>query len=132
MVARGSALPLRILHAAALVAGAARWLPTRRENFFKLPISPVRDDVGNWVDTDSLPTGRTLSARIWKCQVGRTALYLLDTDYEANLREDRQITYYLYGGDWENRLKQELLLGVGGIRALNKMGIRQGRSTTPT
>ena len=60
-----------------------------------------------------------------KCAVGRTDLYLLDADYEANLEEDRQITYYLYGGDWENRLKQEMLLGIGGIRALVKMGIKQ-------
>ena len=55
--------------------------------------------------------------------VGRTDLYLLDTDFEANLPEDRQVTYHLYGGDWENRLKQELLLGVGGIRALRAMGL---------
>ena len=61
---------------------------------------------------------------IWKCQVGRTDLYLLDADFEANLEEDRQITYYLYGGDWENRLKQEILLGIGGIRALRKLGVR--------
>ncbi len=68
--------------------------------------------------------GRTLSARVWKCQVGRTDLYLLDADIEANLEEDRQVTHYLYGGDWENRLKQEILLGIGGIRALRKLGIK--------
>ena len=95
------------------------------QNFAKLPISPVRDEAGNWVTIQIAFPGRTLSARVWKCQVGRTDLYLLDTDYEANRDEDRQITYYLYGGDWENRLKQELLLGVGGIRALAKMGIKQ-------
>jgi phosphorylase/glycogen(starch) synthase len=66
-----------------------------------------------------------LSARIWQCAVGRINLYLLDTDFEANLDEDRQITHYLYGGDWENRLKQELLLGLGGIRALRAMNIKQ-------
>ena len=95
------------------------------QNFAKLPISPVRDEAGNWVTIQIAFPGRTLSARVWKCQVGRTDLFLLDTDYEANHDEDRQITYYLYGGDWENRLKQELLLGVGGIRALEKMGIKQ-------
>ena len=95
------------------------------QNFAKLPISPVRDEAGNWVTIQIAFPGRTLSARVWKCQVGRTDLFLLDTDYEANRDEDRQITYYLYGGDWENRLKQELLLGVGGIRALEKMGIKQ-------
>ena len=95
------------------------------QNFFKLPISPVRDEMGNWVSVQIAFPGRTLSARVWKCQVGRTDLFLLDTDYEANREEDRQITFHLYGGDWENRLKQELLLGVGGIRALAKMGIKQ-------
>ena len=95
------------------------------QNFAKLPISPVRDEAGNWVTIQIAFPGRTLSARVWRCQVGRTDLFLLDTDYEANRDEDRQITYYLYGGDWENRLKQELLLGVGGIRALEKMGVKQ-------
>ena len=95
------------------------------QNFAKLPISPVRDEAGNWITIQIAFPGRTLSARVWRCQVGRTDLFLLDTDYEANRDEDRQITYYLYGGDWENRLKQELLLGVGGIRALEKMGIKQ-------
>ena len=95
------------------------------QNFAKLPISPVRDEAGNWVTIQIAFPGRTLSARVWRCQVGRTDLFLLDTDYEANRDEDRQITYYLYGGDWENRLKQELLLGVGGIRALEKMSVKQ-------
>ena len=95
------------------------------QNFFKLPISPVRDADGNWVTVQIAFPGRMLSARVWKCQVGRTDLFLLDADYEANLPEDRQVTHHLYGGDWENRLKQELLLGVGGIRALVQMGIKQ-------
>ena len=68
--------------------------------------------------------GRNIVARIWKVAVGRTDLYLLDTDYEANIEEDRQVTYHLYGGDWENRLKQELLLGIGGIHALRNLGIK--------
>lgn len=94
------------------------------QNFYKLPISPVRDEAGNWVTVGIAFPGRTLSARIWKCQVGRTDLYLLDADYEANLEEDRQITHHLYGGDWENRLKQEILLGIGGIRTLRKLGVK--------
>ena len=53
-----------------------------------------------------------------------TDLYLLDTDFEANIPEDREITHQLYGGDWENRLKQELLLGIGGVRALRALGLR--------
>ncbi len=108
-----------------LSAQGAQEATYEAQNFFKLPISPVRDEFGNWVTTQVALPGRTLSARVWKCQVGRTDLFLLDADYEANLEEDRQVTYYLYGGDWENRLKQEILLGVGGIRALVKMGIKQ-------
>ena len=108
-----------------LSAQGAQEATYEAQNFFKLPIAPVRDEFGNWITTQVALPGRTLSARVWKCQVGRTDLYLLDADYEANLEEDRQVTYYLYGGDWENRLKQEILLGVGGIRALVKMGIKQ-------
>ena len=108
-----------------LSAQGAQEATYEAQNFFKLPISPVRDEMGNWVTTQVAFPGRTVSARVWKCAVGRTDLFLLDADYEANLEEDRQVTYYLYGGDWENRLKQEILLGVGGIRALVKMGIKQ-------
>ncbi|MBR3589554.1 MAG: alpha-glucan family phosphorylase [Alistipes sp.] len=108
-----------------LSAQGAQEATYEAQNFFKLPISPVRDELGNWVTTQVALPGRNLTARVWKCQVGRTDLFLLDADYEANLDEDRQVTYYLYGGDWENRLKQEILLGVGGIRALVKMGIKQ-------
>ncbi|MCQ2146024.1 MAG: alpha-glucan family phosphorylase [Bacteroidales bacterium] len=93
------------------------------QDFLKIPAEPVLDADGNWMTTVVAFPGRNLTARIWKVAVGRTDLYLLDTDYEANLPEDRQVTYQLYGGDWENRLKQELLLGVGGVRALRKLGL---------
>ena len=93
------------------------------QDFLRIPAKPVFDADGNWLTTKVAFPGRTLTARIWKVAVGRTDLYLLDTDFEANLPEDRQVTYHLYGGDWENRLKQELLLGVGGIRALRAMGL---------
>lgn len=94
------------------------------QHFDKIPVSPVRDSDGNWMSVEIAFPGRVLNARIWKTEVGRTDLYLLDTDHDSNLPEDRAITYHLYGGDWENRLKQEILLGVGGIRALEKMGIK--------
>ena len=93
------------------------------QDFLRIPAKPVFDADGNWLTTKVAFPGRTLVARIWKVAVGRTDLYLLDADFEANLPEDRQVTYHLYGGDWENRLKQELLLGVGGIRALRALGI---------
>ena len=92
------------------------------QDFMKTPAEPVRDKDGNWVTISIAFPGRNINARLWLVNVGRTELYLLDTDYEDNLQEDREVTYHLYGGDWENRLKQELLLGVGGIRALRKIG----------
>ena len=108
-----------------LSAQGAQQATYEAQNFSKLPIQPVRDAVGNWA-TVSIPLpGRTLTARIWLCRVGRTDLYLLDADYEANLEEDRRVTHYLYGGDWENRLKQEILLGIGGVRALQSLHIAQ-------
>ena len=94
------------------------------QDFMKIPATPVFDADGNWVTTSVAFPGRTLSARLWKVEVGRTDLYLLDTDYEANIPEDREVTYHLYGGNWENRLKQELLLGFGGVRVLRKLGLR--------
>ena len=93
------------------------------QNFMKIPAFPVRDADGNWMTVSVAFPGRTLNARLWRVDVGRTELYLMDTDYEDNLPEDRSVTHHLYGGDWENRLKQELLLGVGGIRALRKLGL---------
>ncbi len=67
--------------------------------------------------------GRTLVAKAWKVRVGRIPLYLLDTDIEENTAEDRGITFQLYGGDSEMRFKQEIVLGIGGIRLLDKLGI---------
>ena len=93
------------------------------QDFMKIPASPVRDADGNWMTVSVAFPGRNLNARLWKVEVGRTDLYLMDTDYEDNLPEDRSVTHHLYGGDWENRLKQELLLGVGGMRALRSLGL---------
>jgi|LFRM01.2.fsa_nt_gb phosphorylase/glycogen(starch) synthase len=92
-------------------------------DFQKIPVMPVRDRNDNWTTVSIAFPGRNVYARLWKVEVGRTPLYLMDTDFEDNLLEDRGITHQLYGGDWENRLKQELLLGVGGIRALRALGI---------
>lgn len=92
------------------------------QNFIKSPAEPVQDENGVWKTIKVALPGREMSARIWKVAVGRTDLYLLDTDYEDNIPEDRQVTHQLYGGDWENRLKQELLLGLGGVRALRALG----------
>ncbi len=93
------------------------------QDFIKTPAEPVQDENGVWKTIKVALPGRDMSARIWKVAVGRTDLYLLDTDYEDNIPEDRQVTHQLYGGDWENRLKQELLLGLGGVRALRALGL---------
>ncbi len=93
------------------------------QDFLKIPAEPVFDKDGNWLSISIQLPGRLMSARIWKVAVGRTDLYLLDTDFEANSPEDRQVTHQLYGGDWENRLKQEMLLGIGGVRALRALGL---------
>ncbi|MBO4466178.1 MAG: alpha-glucan family phosphorylase [Bacteroidales bacterium] len=93
------------------------------QDFMKIPGEPVLDEDGNWKTVQMNFPGRQLSARIWKVAVGRTDLYLLDTDFEANAPEDRSVTHQLYGGDWENRLKQEILLGIGGVRALRSLGL---------
>ena len=70
--------------------------------------------------------GATISARVWKATVGRNTLLLLDSDVESNAPEDRQLTARLYGGDSRIRIRQELLLGVGGVRALQALGIHPG------
>lgn len=93
------------------------------QSFSKLPLLPVRDENGQWRTLKISLPGRTLNAKIWRVQVGRVPLFLLDTDIESNSEADRSITHQLYGGDWENRFKQEILLGIGGIRALRQIGI---------
>ena len=95
------------------------------QDFLKIPAEPVLDENGAWKTVSTQMPGRTMSARIWKVAVGRTDLYLLDTDYEDNIPEDRQVTHQLYGGDWENRLKQEILLGIGGMILLKELGIKK-------
>jgi len=104
-------------------AGGEQVALSDAQDFSRLPVTPVRDEHGNWKDVQVVFPGRTIFARIWKVQVGRIPLYLLDTDYEANQEGDRGITYNLYGGDNEHRLKQEIILGIGGIRALRSIGL---------
>ncbi len=91
--------------------------------FTQLPLQPVRDKRGEWIKIQVNLAGRTIWARVWMLPVGRVPLYLLDTDFDDNRWEDRSISHQLYGGDNENRLRQELLLGVGGLRALKAMDL---------
>jgi len=94
------------------------------QKFTHLPLLPVRDQDGNWMKVTFALPGRTMFAKIWRVDVGRTPLYLLDTDIEENVESDRVITHQLYGGDSENRLRQEILLGMGGIRTLELLQIK--------
>ncbi|MEG0700375.1 MAG: alpha-glucan family phosphorylase, partial [Muribaculaceae bacterium] len=94
------------------------------QNFNQLPIDTVLDKDGNQVIVEVPYPGRIIYARIWRVNVGRMKLYLLDTDIDLNSEFDRPITHQLYGGDWENRIKQEYLLGIGGVLMLKKLGIK--------
>lgn len=93
------------------------------QDLMNIPATPVRNEKGEWINISIPFPGRNVVAKLWRVDVGRTELYLLDTFDEANRPEDRSITDYLYGGDWENRLKQEIVLGMGGTMALKTMGI---------
>jgi alpha-glucan phosphorylase-like protein len=92
------------------------------QKFTKLPIQPVRDEQGEWVKISIGLKGRMVYAKVWELKVGRISLYLLDTDIDENDWHDRSLTHQLYGGDNEHRLRQEILLGIGGIRALRALG----------
>lgn len=96
-----------------------------KQNFNTLPIVQVRDENGQPVVVEVPYPGRTVYVNLWKVSVGRINLFLLDTDNEMNSDADKSITFELYGGDWENRLKQEILLGIGGILTLKKLGIEK-------
>ncbi len=99
----------------------SEYIPQR---FTHLPINPVRDENDEWVKVSIALPGRSMSAKVWELRIGRITLYLLDADITENQAKDRTITHQLYGGDNEHRLKQELLLGVGGIRVLEALGVK--------
>ncbi len=93
------------------------------QDFSALPISAVRDDEGKQLCVQVSVGGRKVQVKVWKVPVGRVVLYLLDTNHPGNRREDRDITARLYGGDQEVRIRQEIVLGIGGMRALTALGI---------
>ena len=94
------------------------------QKFTRLPLKPVWDDNREWIKVRIALPGRFVTAKVWRLDVGRIPLFLLDSDVEENNEEDRKLTAYLYGGDREHRLKQEMLLGLGGIRAIEQMGLK--------
>ena len=92
-------------------------------DFFNLPLIPENDSSGKPILIAVPFPGRDVFARIWRIQVGRVPLYLLDTNVPQNSSDDRGITSQLYGGDQEMRIRQEMILGIGGIRALRTLGL---------
>ena len=95
------------------------------QNFGTLPIEQQMNEDGTPMVIDVPYMNYHVHAYVWRVNVGRIKLYLLDTDNELNSEYDRSITHALYGGDWENRLKQEILLGIGGVLTLKKLGIKK-------
>ena len=95
------------------------------QQFNSLPIERMYDENGNPMVVDVPYMNYQVHAFVWKVNVGRISLYLLDTDNDMNSEFDKPITHALYGGDWENRLKQEILLGIGGMLLLKKLGIKK-------
>lgn len=95
------------------------------QNFNSLPLERQLDAEGNPMVVEVPYMNYMVHAYVWRMNVGRISLYLLDTDNELNSEYDRPITHALYGGDNENRLKQEILLGMGGILTLKKLGIKK-------
>jgi starch phosphorylase len=93
-------------------------------DFYNMPMTLMRDGVGDVMAVDVELPGRVVTSQIWKVQVGRVPLYLLDTNLPQNTPEDRNITAQLYVGNAEIRLQQEIVLGIGGYRALVKMGLQ--------
>lgn len=93
------------------------------QNFNQLPLEQVMDKNGRPMILEVPYPGRTIYSHVWQVNVGRMKLYLMDTDFDMNSDFDRQITHQLYGGDWENRIKQEYLLGIGGVLMLKKLGV---------
>ncbi len=92
-------------------------------DFSQLPISPARDVAGNEIIITLDETEEPISLRVWQAKVGRIRLYLLDSDVEQNSARHRTITHQLYGGDSSTRILQEMVLGIGGVRALRALGL---------
>ena len=95
------------------------------QQFNSLPIERMYDEDGNPMVIDVPYMNYQVHAYVWRVNVGRIPLYLLDTDNDMNSEFDKPITHALYGGDWENRLKQEILLGIGGMILLKELGIKK-------
>jgi starch phosphorylase len=107
------------------IDGDGNQIATNSDSHFEdLPIAPAKRADGSEAYTVVDLPGRKLNIKIWQAKVGHITLYLLDTDLESNSPHDRDITHRLYGGDKVMRIEQEIVLGVGGVRALQELGLR--------
>lgn len=97
----------------------------KQNNFSQIPVTQVTGDNGAPLTLEVPFKDHTVYSYVWRVDVGRIPLYLMDTDHPMNGEWDKPITSQLYGGDWENRMKQEYLLGIGGIQMLEKLGIKK-------
>ncbi|MGO9802504.1 MAG: alpha-glucan family phosphorylase [Steroidobacteraceae bacterium] len=88
-----------------------------------LPVEPLRTAEGEWLKVSVRSGGRDVVARAWRAQAGRVPVYLLDTNCPENAPSDRDITHRLYGGDDSTRVRQEMILGIGGVRVLRALGL---------
>ncbi len=91
--------------------------------FDDLPVHPALNGAGGEVHVTIELPGRSVDVKVWEARIGHVRLYLLDTDLPANRPEDRYITHQLYGGDLHTRIQQEIVLGIGGVRALEELGL---------
>jgi starch phosphorylase len=99
----------------------AHYAPT---HFDDLPVAPARDKGGREIHVHVDMPGRRVVLRVWKAKAGHVTLYLLDSDLPENAEADRRITHQLYGGDRNTRIQQEIVLGIGGVRALKAVGLQ--------
>ncbi len=93
-------------------------------DFHRMPVTPVKDAEGNEIYVQIRIADSDVNVKVWKMEIGVITLYLLDTDLTSNTPQNRSITAQLYGGDSDMRLKQEIILGIAGVRALKAMGFR--------
>lgn len=107
------------------IDGDGKQLATYRDSSFDdFPVTPARRADGSEAYTSVEFPGRTVHIKIWQARVGHIKLYLLDTDMDSNIEHDRDITHRLYGGDKVMRIEQEIVLGIGGVRALRELGLQ--------
>jgi starch phosphorylase len=108
-----------------VIDGEGNQIATYTDSDFEdLPVTPALNENGDEIHVSVDLPGRKVAVKVWQARVGHVMLYLLDTDLEQNTPEDRDIAHQLYGGDRSTRIAQEIVLGIGGVRALKALGLK--------